>query len=146
MWEIEKISKGICLCFLAICSWQDIKRREISVSFLWVGSLLGIVSFICRGRECWYLYLSGAGIGIVFLIISKVTKEAIGYGDGWIVCIMGSFLGIWSLLEALAAAWMFLAAAAMVCLVKKKWSRKSVLPMVPFLTAGYVVSLEARCV
>ena len=102
---IHILSKGICLCFLAICSWQDIKKREISVSFLRVGSLLGIISFICSGREYWYLYFSGAGIGIVFLIISKVTEEAIGYGDGWIVCIMGSFLGIWSLLEALAVSY-----------------------------------------
>ena len=39
---------------------------------------------------------------------------------------------------------LLLAAAAAVCLVKKKWSRKAVLPMTPFLTAGFVILLAGE--
>lgn len=146
MWKIEVVSMAIGLCFLVVCTWLDIKKREIPILLLTAGSVLSIVSFLCSGWDNWYLHLTGVGAGGLFLLVSKVTKEAIGYGDGWLICIMGMFLGIWELLKILTAAWILLSVAAMVCLVKKKWSRKAALPMAPFLTAGYVLLLTVGCV
>ena len=87
---------------------------------------------------------AGIGVGVLFLLASKVTEEAIGYGDGWMICILGTFLGISDLLEVLAAAWLLLSVTAMICLVKKKWSRKTAFPLVPFLMTGYVFVVASR--
>lgn len=144
MWEIEKLSMIACLCFLAVCTYWDIRRRTLPVVLLREGTLLSVLYVVCSGREYWYLHLAGAGVGLFFLLVSKITKEAIGYGDGWMICILGTFLGISDLLEVLAAAWLLLSMTAMICLVKKKWSRKTAFPLVPFLMTGYVFVVASR--
>lgn len=143
MWEIEKLSMIACLCFLAVCTYWDIRRRTLPVVLLGEGTFLSVLYVVCSGREYWYLHLAGAGVGLFFLLVSKITKEAIGYGDGWMICILGTFLGISDLLEVLAAAWLLLSMTAMICLVKK-WSRKTAFPLVPFLMTGYVFVVASQ--
>lgn len=145
MWEIEKLSMIVCLSFLAVCAYWDIRRRTLPVVLLGEGTFLSVLYVVCNGREYWYLHLAGAGVGLFFLLVSKITKEAIGYGDGWMICILGTFLGIRDLLEVLAAAWLLLSMTAMICLVKKKWSRKTAFPLVPFLMTGYGFVVASRC-
>ena len=37
--------------------------------------------------------MGGVLIGIVFWLISKYSNETIGYGDSWIISLMGIYLG-----------------------------------------------------
>ena len=83
----------------------------------------------------------GIAVGALFLLVSRITREGMGYGDSWAIFILGIYLGIWKLLEALSAAFLFLGAAAVICLLIKKMSRKYKLPFVPFLAIGYLCSI-----
>ena len=47
-------------------------------------------------------------MGVLFLGFSWATRERMGYGDSWAILILGIFLGLWGLLEVLAAAFFFL--------------------------------------
>ena len=143
MWRlglgIMDMSRLVCLGFLVWVSVLDIRTRKIPDWLLIPGSILAAAYCILAGNVPIELYIAGLLAGVGFLMVSKFTKEALGYGDSWILCITGTYLGIWKLIEMLLAAWLLLAIAAMVCLTWKKWSRKAALPLAPFLTAGYVI-------
>lgn len=138
MWTIGQF---ICMVVLAGLSIADIRSRRIPVYILISVNLavLGYQLLIEKG-DVW-LIAGGIGIGVLFLLVSMVTREGMGYGDSWIILILGIYLGLWKILEVLLAAFFFLLAAAVICLSVKKMSRKYKLPFIPFLAAGYLFSI-----
>ena len=76
-------------------------------------------------------------IGMIFIGISKITREAIGYGDSLAILILGIYLGVWGLLEVLATSFFILGILALgfVTLRRKK---SLAFPFYPFLTVGYL--------
>lgn len=138
MW---KISQMICIGVLASLSIVDIHFRKIPVDILALANLTVIIYQITAGQADLWLAAGGAGIGVLFLAISRVTHEGIGYGDSWAILILGIYLGIWGLVEVLAAAFFMLAVVSVICMVRKKRYRKFVIPFYPFLAAGYLLSL-----
>ena len=140
MWTISRvISMGI----LTGASIADIHSRKIPVYILISGNLMALGYQIFIGKDNIWLILGGTGIGLLFLLISRITREGMGYGDSWSILILGIYLGVWKLLEVLSTAFMLLGAAAVICLVGKKMSRKYRLPFLPFLAAGYLCSILA---
>ncbi len=153
--EVLSVENLICLAFLLGISVYDIYFHGISKAVLVLANLLAAFHTLYtltmaegrlgRADEMDLIWAAaGAGAGLLLLGVARLTGEAVGYGDGWLVMALGIYLGLWGLMEVLAAAWVLLAAAAAVCLVKKKWSRKAVLPMTPFLTAGFVILLAGE--
>lgn len=143
--EIGTVSQLICLAFLTGISIYDIWFRKIITSVLAAGGLLTVAYAVVQQEKPWYLLAAGGAVGLLFLAAARLTREAVGYGDGCLITILGVYLGLWDLLAVLATAWFFLAVAAGICLVGKKWSRKAALPMTPFLTAGFGALLLSRC-
>lgn len=148
MWiDAEKLSGAfcveniICLAFLLGISVYDIYFHRISRFVLVLSSLFAAGYALAGGRAHWLLSAAGAAAGFLLIAAAYFTKEAIGYGDGWLITSLGIYMGIWGLMEVMAAAWVLLACAAGICLVKKKWSRKAALPMTPFITAGFLIFL-----
>lgn len=97
-----------------------------------------------------YRFHAGAGLvelltglvpGAGLLLISFCTRESIGFGDGMILCVLGLFLGIKDALAVLGMALFFAAMLAAVLLVLKRAGRKTELPFLPCLFAGYLLSL-----
>lgn len=72
------------------------------------------------------LSVAGGLSGILFLWISKITNEAIGYGDSLAILILGIYLGIWGLLEVLMTAFFILGIIGLICVVIKR-KRKDLL-------------------
>ena len=138
MWRISQI---ICLGILTGLSVVDIRSRKIPVNILILAGLLVLGYQILAGKEDIRMVLGGICIGAVFLLISKATGEGVGYGDSWAVLILGIYLGMWGLIEVLFAAFLVLAAASVICLGRKKMSRKCRLPFYPFLAVGYFLSI-----
>lgn len=135
------VSHLICLAFLAGISVYDICFRKITTFSLVTGGLLAVFYGFAQRETPWYLLAAGGAVGLLMVGLARITGEAVGYGDGWLVLVLGLYLGLWDLLTVLAAAWFFLALAAGICLVRKKWSRKTSIPMAPFLTAGFITLL-----
>ena len=138
MWEISQI---MCVGILAGLSVVDIRFRRIPVNILILINIMALGYQMFIGQEDSWLVMGGICAGAVFLMISKATREGLGYGDSWGVLIMGIYLGIWGLIEVLTGAFLILAAVSMICLARKKMSRKCRLPFYPFLAAGYILKL-----
>lgn len=141
MWNIKE---GAALGVLLVFSYIDIRRRELPAVLLkCCGAAVLVYQLLFCRNGIWDI-LAGAGTGVVFLIISRVTGEKMGYGDSLGIVILGGFLGLWELLEVLTAAFFLLAAGAVITLGIKGMPRRCGLPFFPFLTCGYVVALMGR--
>ena len=76
--------------------------------------------------------------GFLFMGISRLTEEKIGYGDSLLIIVLGTFLGMWKLLILLLGAFGLAAAVSILLMIKRKFTRKSMIPFVPFLTVAYM--------
>lgn len=134
LWLISRILFELYLLLLSV---MDLRTRRLNLVFLFTG-IVPVIAGLCSEREIHpVLLLTGGGVGLVFLLASRITKEAFGYGDSILILIMGCFLGFWDLMSVLAAAFLVAAAFSAVMLWRKKFSRRSAFPFVPFLAAAY---------
>ena len=138
MWTLDRI---ICMGMLAGLSVMDIRSRRLPVQWLAAGSLLAAGYRMTAGKGDFWLVSGGIAVGLMFLLISRVTGEGLGYGDGYVILILGIYLGLWELLTMLAGAFFLLAVFSIAGLTVKKMSRGLRIPFVPFLTAGYMMSI-----
>ena len=124
--------------YMIVLMLMDIKWKKLSLAALMSGFIILTAGFLCGRNIHVMLLAAGAGVGIVFMVVSRVTEEAFGYGDSILILIMGGFLGFWNILSLLVAAFSIAALFSIFMLVRKKFHKKSAFPFVPFLTAAYI--------
>lgn len=129
------------MIILSALSLMDYKIRKVPRDVL-ISCMAGAVIYrLVFVRIDWRLSLAGALVGGIFVGISKLTKEAIGYGDSFAIMILGVYLGLWGLLEVLASAFLVLGILGIVTFVLRKQRGNWALPFFPFLTVGYLLSV-----
>lgn len=136
------------LLFTTAGAWQDIQKRSISARtfqvagvvgvslrigfFLWEANTRGIEPSGFRG-QLWDLS-AAVTIGFFLLILSVVTEEAIGRGDGSFFVVSGIYLGFWRNLILL---WGSLLLSLPVCVILsirgRRQGRKAGSIRIPFL-------------
>lgn len=133
-----EIADVIVFFMLAIAGLMDWKKKELPL-WLLIGMSVCVVIFAacCKDTSLGYR-LVGATLGVLFFLISKVTKEAVGYGDSWLILLLGVHLGISRALQVLFAASLLSAIFALFYLWVRKWRRNATLPFVPFLAIAYL--------
>ena len=132
-----KIADWIVWILLLICGIYDYKRKRIPVVLLVLASVAVLIFVMCFNKATLWSRLWGGMLGIVFFLISKYTKEAVGYGDSWIILLLGVYLGRMEALKVLLLAAIGAAVFALFCLWKQHWKRNVTIPFVPFLVAAY---------
>ena len=123
--------------YLISLSYSDMKRRKLSVGVIVLGFLSALVFQAITGIESWRA-AGGILTGFLFMGISRLTEEKIGYGDSLLIIVLGTFLGMWKLLILLLGAFGLAAAVSILLMIKRKFTRKSMIPFVPFLTVAYM--------
>lgn len=130
--------KELCtVVFLAMNSWLDIRRREISLLLTVVYAGCGIIYSILQGRKIQDVLIP-AGIGILFLAAGLISRGAIGAGDCWILLALGALLDTETYIRMLCIGFFLAAFWSGILLVIRRESRKTEIPLVPFLLAGYI--------
>lgn len=124
--------------FLGLCSIKDLKHKEISVRVTAIFCVLGIIYRLSGGSAAVKQAVFGMILGAVVLGVGYLTSEAIGYGDGLAVGILGIWLGFWQTFEILFLALFLSACAAAIVIVIKRPGRKYRIPFVPFLLMGWI--------
>lgn len=133
-----KIADGAVLMMLIGLAVLDWRKKEIPVFLLiFMNVIVVIISIFCRTESVWSR-VGGLAIGIVLLIISKCTREAIGYGDSWLILILGIYVGALRMLQILFAASLLSAVCSLFYLWKRHWKKKETIPFVPFLALAYL--------
>ena len=139
MLEIIKIV--VLGVFLLIEGIRDLQKHKVSMITVMIAGILGVIFQFGIIQENGLKIIGGILIGIVLLSLAKITREKIGYGDGWIFVVTGIYMGFRNNMYLLLLS-LFLASLVSICLlVFKKVNKKTELPFVPFILPGYLLLL-----
>lgn len=133
-----KIVDWVMAVCMAAAGYQDWKTRQLPMWLLCLMSIVAAAARLFLIRELTWSAVGGVAVGLLFFGISKVTKEAVGYGDSWLVTILGMYLGGRRLLEVVLAATVLAGIFSLIFCVFRGWDRKRSIPFVPFLTVAYL--------
>lgn len=132
------IEKCIVLAVMAVLSLGDIKTKQVRVAVLIPFGAAALLWRIIQSAEAADL-LTGVVPGMICLLLSYVTGESIGRGDGLVLCILGLLCGIKVTMAVFGLALVFAAIWAMFLLIWKRAGRKTELPFLPCLSLGYLI-------
>lgn len=132
---MERCIVGI---YLGICSITDIRRREIPLLVTGGTIILGLIMQSISGKMSWLMWVGGILIGVFLMGVSKITNEALGYGDCLSVMAAGACLGGVQNLELLLAGLTLAAVFSAILLGTGKADGKYKLPFLPFLLAAHM--------
>lgn len=148
--------KILSILLLVICSYTDIRERGISIRVLSVfivsSAALMISTYMLGDR---YGVIKRSLIyepdpvnillsllpGIILLIISFISREAIGRGDVYVVSLLGFMTGIDRILAILLISMLSCGIFGLAYMVMRGKSRKDTLPYVPFLLGAYILTM-----
>lgn len=128
----------VLFLFLAVCAVSDGLERQVPLVVVWLGMLTAVCLRIGgamgeTGIIAGVLsLLPGAGL----FLLSFLTGEKVGYGDGWALLMIGLFLGAYRCFLILFVGLMIESAVAIVLLVFGKIKRDREIPFLPFLLLG----------
>lgn len=141
--KIVKEKWIVNLCMLFLCSVEDRKYKTVA---LWkicfygifvVSILLGEIFFQRVSLYKKLLDIVVGGIPGVFCFgISKASDQGIGYGDCWIILIMGISVGLLNVLGIIGIALLGAFLWAAFIFMSRKGGKDKEIPFLPFLTVG----------
>lgn len=129
--------------FLGICAVIDGLQKQIPLAVVWLGMLTAVclrANGIMEEQNVTATLLSlipGAG----FFLLSFLTREKVGYGDGWVLLMIGLFSGFSRCFLILLIGLLLESISAVVLLSLKKIQRDKEIPFSPFLLLGMGVTL-----
>ena len=151
MGNINRMVDIFVLLILTGLSVSDIRNKKVSRRVLTLWGILTVIwkivdfyqirVFLEKMEQTNVDDLAGIGVGVLSLLVSKVTEEAIGYGDSVAIMILGGYLGFWKVVGVLAAA-IFTSGVCSVILALR--GRVKTMPFFPFLTLGYILMLAEQ--
>ena len=131
-------AQGMELLFLGIGSYLDIKSRELPMLFFIVFGAAGIFYNQIYHYQSISSMVAGGCIGVLFLLISWLTKEEIGYGDGLGIIVLGVMEGGAGILPILFAAFFLSGMYGLWKMIGLKDGRETAIPFFPFLFIGLI--------
>ena len=134
---MREVIEVLMIGALLIVSWGDWKKKVISVRMLVGMTILASLKAMFFTETILEVVL-GLGIGVGFLLISRLTQEQIGYGDSWLILILGMYVGSGKLITLLLVASFGAALFSFIFCMVHRWNRNFTIPFVPFLAAAYV--------
>ena len=145
--------QSLSFLLLIICSYTDIRKRAINARILVAFLILtaGLMTGACVFGDRYgavaggLIYEPNVGNiifsmipGVVLFIISLLTKEAIGRGDVYLVCLLGLMIGFDRIFAVLFISMVSCAVFGSICILLKGKDKKDTLPYVPFLLGAYL--------
>lgn len=139
---VYKIGLIITLCLiLGVGTVTDCLYRKIWLPLL-PPIVVGIL--VCLhglGEPIGWSILRGLLWGACFLGMGVVTGGQLEKGDGLILGIMAMALGFWRYMAFLFLSFFFAFVGALFLVVVRKKKRTYKMPLLPFLSAGYLILL-----
>lgn len=133
---------GMILCgiFLVTGSIEDIMHKGISIPVIYGFGVIAAAYHISTGGT-WMDALWKVMTGLVVMALCIITRGRIGMGDALALIVIGMFTDAVAVMRVFMMALFISAVAGIVLIILKKAGRKSRLPFLPFLSAGYGVEI-----
>ena len=133
-----KIGYLVIAGFLLVISVIDVKKKQLPIWLLIIMSLFVAVFRMGYIEDTWGSTIGGIAMGAAFFVAGKLTKEAIGYGDSWIILLLGIVLGGMKIVEVVLTASFTASLFSIAYCIKKGWKKEYAIPFAPFLTMAYL--------
>lgn len=129
--------------FLAVCAVFDGLYRQIPLVVVWLGMLTAVFLQINGAMGETGIFAAAVSLipGLGFFLLSFFSGEKVGYGDGWVLLMIGLFLGAYRCFLTLFAGLLAESAVAVILLIFRKVQRDREIPFVPFLLLGMGVAV-----
>lgn len=135
MCEIENVLVAL---LLAAVAYRDWRTKQISCLALIAMAVLIVVLRVALVEDTVWSTLGGVAVGAGFFLISKCSKESVGYGDCWLILLLGVFLGGITLIEVVLVATLLTGLFSLVFCMNRGWRKKYTVPFAPFLAVAYM--------
>jgi len=131
---LKTVIQGIgAFILLAPCVVSDLKKHKLSFFHLLAVTLCAFLfNLVFRYVEILPIILGGL-FGGLFFLISKITKEKIGYGDSFLLFSTGIWLGIEALLSISLLAFFICGLFGFCHWVCHRIEKQKQIPFAPFL-------------
>ena len=130
------MEQGILLGMLGVHAIEDFKRQGVTLPLLAIFGIAG-AGIQLYGQKMGALGMgSGIAVGVCLLLLSGLTRQSIGMGDGFLFCVTGVYLGGSKNLELLMMSLFYAALFALGVVIYRKTyktQRKQRIPFVPFV-------------
>ena len=127
------MQKIILLGMLGIYAIEDFRRKTLSVQYLSIFALAGVILHLYL-KDLSAMQMSfGILSGVAVLGLSLVTNESIGKGDGILLIVTGIFLGGVDNFELLCISVFYAAIFSLIMLLVGVYKRNQEIAFVPFL-------------
>ena len=134
---VKYIDIILILVMLVWTGAQDIKNGEINIVIpLGIAGIDLLVRLFC-GRIDAADVFEGAAIGAAVMVLSVMTKESIGMGDGVILLCTGAMSGFEKNMELFFSALILCGMCGLFLVLVLRKSRKTKVPFVPFLLVAF---------
>lgn len=132
---IGYVFMGFVLCIQTI--W-DIRYKKIPAVVSFTAGLIGICLCVIEKRDFVdVLFAMLPGVGC--LVYAKISREAVGYGDGILLVVMSLYYSLEQLIIIGMAAFGTAGITGMMCLLFFQKRGDYEIPFVPFLLLGWSV-------
>ena len=138
---VKMFQNIVTVTALGICSYVDLRYRKVEKRVAGVYAAAVFAGRLAEGGAGITALFTGLVPGILFLFLSFVTRQGIGYGDSILILILGASVGIETELEILLLVFAFSGIWAVVLLFRKRGNVRQEFPFVPFLLAGTVLEI-----
>ena len=135
---VIRIALAIMFCIYSI---QDVKKRSINLLVL-----LGIIPCLIIGLlfqkdfGIWS-YITGGIFGGLLYLFSLCSEGRFGRGDAVVIGVVGIGLGLWKCLLVVFYGLLFAAIFGIGVPVCCGYQKRRQIPLIPFLTTGYLFVL-----
>lgn len=133
-----EIGNVLLALVLGAVAYRDWRTKQISCLSLFVMSILVLVLRIVLVEDSIWSTLGGVAVGVAFFLISKCSRESVGYGDCWLILLLGIFLGGRTLMEVVLVATLLASLFSIGFCIIRGWKKKYTIPFAPFLALGYI--------
>lgn len=145
------VGKWIAAGYLVQAVLWDIRKRVVPV---WLIRLVLLCAVVLRSVDTVMgisdvgdipsklTGLLGAALpGLLLLVIGYLTREAVGYADGWSVLLLGLLMGSQAAVCIMMTAFLFSAMYALWLIIGRRADKDMRFPFLPHISAGFIVWL-----
>lgn len=129
-------------CLLLLLSLDDCYTLHIHDSDLIIYTAILLTDSLLFGEHLWLNQITGALLmGITLFLIAKIFPAGLGSGDILFMIISGFYLGIPNICYAFCLGILFAVVYAIFRLINRSATRKTAIPLIPFLSIGTALLL-----
>lgn len=134
--------------FILICIWAsllillsvvDLKWKKVPIYLILTTYICAFTNILFQVEWVWYYQLGGILLGLIFMLMSWLTRQAIGYADSLLILACGIGLGLWPTIQIMMLAFFLSGFVAMIKMIQSKMKRKDTFAFIPCITIAYIL-------